>query len=71
MLNTHSEIMTSCELRLEKDANMEELLSIKLPLKHSLSIFAIAHLQSPDGANDLSGLVWLMPNWLSLKSGWR
>ena len=47
MLNTHSEIMTSCGLELEKVANLEEVLSIKLPLKHSLSIFTIAHLQSP------------------------
>ena len=47
MLNTHREIMTNCELRSEKVANLEEVLSIKLPLKHSLSIFTIAHLQSP------------------------
>ena len=47
MLNTHREIMTNCELRWEKVANLEEVLSIKLPLKHSLSIFTIAHLQSP------------------------
>ena len=71
MLNAHSEIMTNCELRLEKVSNLEEVLSIKLPLKHSLSIYVIAHLQSPDDANDLSGLVWLMPSWLSLKFGWR
>ena len=47
MLNAHSEIMTSCRLRSEKAANLEEVLSIKLPLNHSLSIFVIAHLQSP------------------------
>ena len=47
MLNAHNKIMTSYELRLKKAANLEELLLIKLPLKHSLSIFAIAHLQSP------------------------
>ena len=58
MLKAHSEIMTSRELRLERAANLEEVLSIKLSLKHSLSIFAIAYLKSPDGAvNDLSGPV--------------
>ena len=55
MLKAHSEIMTSRGLRSEKAANLEEVLSIKLSLKHSLSIFAIAHLKSLDGAvNDLS-----------------
>ena len=53
MLNAHNEIINSCGLRSEKDANLEEVLSIKLPLNHSLSIFAIAHLQSPDGARRL------------------
>ena len=47
MLNAHNEIMTSCGLRLEKVANLEKVLSIKLLLKHSLSVFAIAYLQSP------------------------
>ena len=39
------------ELRTQigKTANLEDVLLIKLPLKHTLSIFAIAHLQSPDG----------------------
>ena len=46
MLNTHNEIMTSCGRRYEKATNLEEVLSIKLLLKHSLSILAIAHLQS-------------------------
>ena len=56
MLKAHSEITTSRGLRSEKVANLEEVLSIKLYLKHSLSIFAIAHLKSPDDAvNDLSG----------------
>ena len=50
MLKTHNEIMTSRGLGLEKAVNLEEVLSIKLSLKHSLSLFAIAHLQSPDGA---------------------
>ena len=55
MLKVHSEIMTSHGLRSEKAANLEEVLSIKLSLKHSLSIFAIAHLKSLDDAiNDLS-----------------
>ena len=45
MLNAHSEIMTSYGLRLEKVANLEEVLLIKLPLKHSLSIFTIGHLK--------------------------
>ena len=55
MLKAHSEIMTSHRLILEKVVNLEEVLSIKLSLKHSLSIFAIAHLKSPDGAvNDQS-----------------
>ena len=58
MLKAHSEIMTSRELILERVVNLEDVLSIKLSLKHSLSIFAIAHLKSPDGAvNDLSGPV--------------
>ena len=58
MLNAHNEIMTSRGLRLKKAANLEMVLSIKISLKHSLSIFAIAHLKSPDGAvNDLSGPV--------------
>ena len=56
MLKAHSEIMTSRGLKSEKVANLEKVLSIKLYLKHSLSIFAIAHLKSPDGAvNDLFG----------------
>ena len=51
-------MLTSCGLRSEKSANLEEVLSIKLPLKYPLSIFSIAHYKSPDGAiNDLSGLV--------------
>ena len=49
MLKAHSEIMTSHGLKLEKFANLEEELSIKLSLKHSLSIFSIAHLKSSDG----------------------
>ena len=54
MLKAHSEIMTSCRLISEKSTNLEEVLSIRLPLKHSLLIFLISHLQSPDGAR------WLM-----------
>ena len=46
MLKAHSKIMTSRGLKLEKATNLEEVLSIKLSLKHSLSIFAIAHLKS-------------------------
>ena len=58
MLKAHNEIMTSRGLRSEKAANLEKVLSIKLSLKHSLSIFAIAHLKSSDGAvNDISGSV--------------
>ena len=58
MLKAHSEIMTSHGLRSEKAANLEEVLSIKLSLKHYLSIFAIAHIKSSDDAvNDLSGPV--------------
>ena len=58
MLKAHSEIMTSRGPRFEKVTNPEEVLSIKLSLKHFLSIFAITHLKSPNGAvNDLSGLV--------------
>ena len=49
-------MLTSCGLRLEKSANLEEVLSIKLPLKYPLSIFTIAHYKSPDGAiNDMFG----------------
>ena len=55
MLKAHSEIMTSRGLRSEKAENLEKVLSMKLSLKHSLSIFAITHLKSSDGAvNDLS-----------------
>ena len=58
MLKAHSEIMTSRGLRSEKAANLEEVLSIKLSLKHSLSICAISHLKSPNGAvNDLSNQI--------------
>ena len=58
MLKAHNEIMISCGLRSEKATNLEEVLSIKLSLKHFLSIFAIAHLKIPDGAvNDISGPV--------------
>ena len=58
MLKAHSEIMTNRGLRSEKAANLEKVLSIELSLKHSLSIFAIAHLKIPDCAiNDLSGPV--------------
>ena len=58
MFKAHSEIMTSRGLRSEKAANLEEESSIKLSLKHSLSIFVIAHLKSPDGSvNDLSNPV--------------
>ena len=58
MLKAYSEIMTSRGLRSEKAANLEDVLSINLSLNHSLSIFAIAHLKSPDVAeNDLSGSV--------------
>ena len=46
MLNAHNKIMTNCGLRSEKATNPEELLSIKLPVKHYISIFEIAHLQS-------------------------
>ena len=45
MLKAHNEIMTSRRLISEKAVNLEEVLSIKLSLKHSLSIFAIAHLK--------------------------
>ena len=62
MLKAHSEIMTSRGLRSEKAANLEEVLSIKLSLKHSLSIFATTYLKSPDGAvNDLSDPVYVTP----------
>ena len=50
MLKAYSEIMTSHGLKSEKAANLEKVLPIKLSLKHSLSIFAIAHIKSPDGA---------------------
>ena len=51
-------MLTSCGLRSEKSANLEEVLSIKLPLKYLLSIFAIAHYKSSDGViNDLSSPV--------------
>ena len=46
MLKAHNEIMTSYGLRLEKAANVENVLSIKLSLKHSLSIFAMVHLKA-------------------------
>ena len=49
-------MLTSCRLGSKKSVNLEEVLSIKLPLKYPLSIFAIAHYKSPDGViNDMSG----------------
>ena len=57
-VEAHNEIMTSRGLRSEKAANLENVLSTKFSLKHSLSIFVIAHLKSPnDAVNDLSGSV--------------
>ena len=51
-------MLTSCGLGSEKSVNLEDVLSIKLPLKYPLSIFAIAYYKSPDAAiNDLSGPV--------------
>ena len=51
-------MLTSYGLESEKSVHLEEVLSIKLPLKYHLSIFTIAHYKSPDGAiNYLSGLV--------------
>ena len=48
-------MLTSCGLGSEKSVNLEEVLSIKLPLKYPLLIFPIAHYKSLDGAiNDLS-----------------
>ena len=46
MLKAHSEIMTSRGLISEKVVNLEDVLSIKLSLKHSLSIYAIAYLKA-------------------------
>ena len=69
MLNAYNERMTSCGLRSKKAMNREEVLSIKLPLKHSLSIFAITHLQSSGKVYALSSPVWLMPSWFITKSG--
>ena len=47
-------MLTSCGLGSGKSVTLEEVLSIKLPLKYLLSIFAIAHYKSPDDAiNDL------------------
>ena len=70
MLNTYNERMTSCGLRLEKAANLEEVLSIKLSLKHSLSIFVITYFQSPDKADILmvkkkKAQIWLLSYWHS------
>ena len=57
-VEAHNEIMTSRGLRSEKAANLENVLSTKFSLKHSLSIFVIAHLKSSnDAVNDLSGSV--------------
>ena len=51
-------MLTSYGLGSEKSVNLEDVLSIKFPLKYPLSIFAIAHYKSPDGAiNDMSGPV--------------
>ena len=67
MLNAYSERMTSCGLRLEKTANLEEVLSIKLSLKHSLLIFAIVHSQSPYMVDVLlvvsKDQMWLLACW--------
>ena len=45
MLNAYSMRMTSRKFRSEKAVILEEVLSIKFSLKHSPSIFAIAHFQ--------------------------
>ena len=45
MLNAYSVRMTSCELRSEKAAILEEVLSIKFFFKHYFSIFTITHFQ--------------------------
>ena len=45
MLNAYIMRMTSHGLRSEKVVILEEVLSIKFSLKHSLQIFAIAHIQ--------------------------
>ena len=51
-------MLTNCGLGSEKSVNLEEVLSIKIPLKYPLSIFAITHYKSPDSViNDLSGPV--------------
>ena len=46
MLKAHIEIMTSRGLKLEKVANLEEVLLVKLSLKHFLLMFAIAHIKA-------------------------
>ena len=53
---------------MEKVANLEEVLSIKLSLKHSLSIFVIAHFQSLDKVDILLSFkkkaqTWLLSCW--------
>ena len=45
MLNAYNMRMTSQELRSEKVAILEDVLSIKFSLKHYLLIFVIAHFQ--------------------------
>ena len=69
MLNAYSVRMTSRGLRSEKVAILEEVLSIKFYLKHSLSIFAIAHFQKSDMADILLALtkvhIWLISCWHS------
>ena len=50
MLNAYSVRMTSCELRSEKAAILEEVLSIKFFFKHYFSIFTITHFKNPNMA---------------------
>ena len=56
MLKAHREIMTSCRLGLENAANLDEVLSIKLPLKHFLSIFAITNFYKPRWQSKMTSL---------------
>ena len=53
MLNDYSVRMTCHGLGFDKVVILEEVLSIKFSLKRSLSIFTIAHYQSPDVAISL------------------
>ena len=70
MLNAYRVRVTSCRLRSEKAAILEEVLSIKISLKHYISVFAISHFQKSRYDLYIFGIfpktrLWLLTCWHS------